>query len=231
LIASTPPESSLAFTARSPPVRSPHCLDLFWRLDFLGGSTFWRNHACSNPRRAHRSQQCVLRFMAPDRVPRHTGRARPWPGVVVAYEGFSAVGGDSFVETAGVGGPKSPHHRPSCLAVPCWTGRPCCGARRHRINRPLVAHLPMLSPSRRPAAPPQVIASGLSGAVLVVLVADRHVLLLVLIVGSGRVSQRPQSLTGLRGGDGIAAQHVEVCGLQRGQPRGVFVADRVALGA
>jgi hypothetical protein len=22
------------------PVRLPHCLDLFWRLDFLGGSTF-----------------------------------------------------------------------------------------------------------------------------------------------------------------------------------------------
>jgi hypothetical protein len=89
----------------------------------------------------------------------------------------------------------------------------------------------MLSPSRRPAAPPQVIASGLSGAVLVVLVADRHVRLLVLIVGSGWVSQRPQSLTGLRGSDGVAAQHVEVCGLQRRQPRGVFVADLVALGA
>ena len=43
--------------------------------------------------------------------------------------------------------------------------------------------------------------------------------------------QGAQTLAGLRGGDGVAAQHVEVCGLQRGQPRGVFVADRVTLGA
>jgi hypothetical protein len=51
------------------------------------------------------------------------------------------------------------------------------------------------------------------------------------LIWGGQITQGAQTLAGLRGDDGVAAQHVEVCGRQRGQPRGGIVADLVALGA
>jgi hypothetical protein len=53
------------------------------------------------------------------------------------------------------------------------------------------------------------------------------------LIWGGQITQGAQTLAGLRGDDGVAAQHVEVYGRQRGrgQPRGGIVADLVALGA